>query len=402
MSRKSNLLLQFGLFILIGILASIFFKQYKDKPAPKLPTTKLGKISETQPDAVGTYPGYNLIPLTGSQSVVLTNLNNKILHKWDVDATRARLLPNCNLMVVHGSKWGMNEEPWKTLRKTIREYSWEGKILWEYTASDIIHHDVQVLENGNVIFPYRIFVPAEFKTKITDSNRQKLKIRSDGIREVNKNGETVWEWLAHEHLDLNRCGRRPCTVHSGKAEANKKMSDWTHINTVSIIPENKWYDAGDKRFKPGNIITIPRNWWTALIIDKESKKVIWEYEGDYRDGLSGGHEAHMIPKGMPGEGNILIFDNGRIYHKNESFILEINPTNNELVWVYDNGKNFFSNSAGSMQRLPNGNTLISEDVGQKLFEINPNKEIIWEYKSQYRLSRSKRYEKNYCSKFANF
>ena len=49
------------------------------------------------------------------------------------------------------------------------------------------------------------------------------------------------------------------------------------MNSIAPIPENKWYDAGDKRFKPGNIIINPRNIDTIYIVDKETKKIVWEY-----------------------------------------------------------------------------------------------------------------------------
>ena len=51
---------------------------------------------------------------------------------------------------------------------------------------------------------------------------------------------------------------------------------------------------------------------------KKTGKVVWSLGPDYtatkeerRIGqIIGQHHVHMIPKGLPGEGNILIFDNG--------------------------------------------------------------------------------------------
>lgn len=352
------------------------------------------KLTTFIPEAVAG--GYTLIPLVGAAKVVLVDMKGNVVHAWNVDADRARLLPDGNLLVVHGSKWGSRVEPWRSMRPVVAEYSWEGEKVWEYTAPDVAHHDVQRLENGNTLFPYRVIVPAEAKKSIYDQNRRSLAIRSDAIVEVTPEGNKAWEWQAHDVLDLNSCGQRECRDRSGEENAEKGLSDWTHINTTSIIPENKWYDGGDKRFKPGNIITLPRNWWTIFIVDRESGETVWEYTGDYRGGLSGGHESHMIPPGFPGEGNILVFDNGRIRHKGESFILEIDPITKKVVWVYDAGKEFFSNSAGSMQRFKNGNTLISEDLKGRVFEVTPAKEIVWELKTKFRLSRSHRYFPDYC------
>jgi len=54
----------------------------------------------------------------------------------------------------------------------------------------------------------------------------------------------------------------------------------------------------------------------------------------------------MIEKGIPGEGNILVFDNGvpplsKVYKVGISRVIEINPVTDEIVWQYDNGYRFF-------------------------------------------------------------
>ena len=40
---------------------------------------------------------------------------------------------------------------------------------------------------------------------------------------------------------------------------------------------------------------------------------------------------------------------------------------------------FFSKSRGSVQRLPNGNTLITESDKGYVFEVTPKKEIVWRF-----------------------
>ena len=50
----------------------------------------------------------------------------------------------------------------------------------------------------------------------------------------------------------------------------------------------------------------------------------------------------------------------------------------ELVWSYA-GPNFFSTNISGAQRLPNGNTLITEGAGGRLFEVTAEGDIVWEY-----------------------
>jgi hypothetical protein len=120
----------------------------------------------------------------------------------------------------------------------------------------------------------------------------------------------------------------------------------------------------------------------------------------------------MIPKGLPGEGNILIFDNGgwagygapcrmskdgtKTDIRDHSRILEIDPVTLELVWEFK-GKDmdtalamgllsdtiFYSQLTSSAQRLPNGNTMICEGCGCRFLEVTADKEVVWEYISPF-------------------
>lgn len=343
------------------------------------------------------FNGFTTYAEAGTAKVHLVDMLGNVRHQWLVDAARSRLLPNCNLLVVHGTKWGMRREPWKELRKHIREYSWTGEVVWEYVLDEPAHHDVQRLPNGNTIFLYRIELTAAEQSSVRDPEKRRLRFRSDGIREVTAAGETVWEWRAHEHMDLNSCGRAECPEITPEVRKGEKVYDWTHANTLGIVPENRWYRAGDERFRPGNLIFLPRNWHTVFIIDKRTKAIVWEYQGEYKGGLNGGHEAHMIPEPLPGAGNILLFDNNE--EQGASYVIELNPVTQKEAWVYDAGRDFYSRVAGAAQRLPNGNTLISEDVGGRAFEVTPDKQIVWQYEGRgIRTCRSRRYAPDHCER----
>lgn len=44
---------------------------------------------------------------------------------------------------------------------------------------------------------------------------------------------------------------------------------------------------------------------------------------------------------------------------------------------------FFSQYVSSAQRLPNGNTMITEGAGGRIFEVTTEDEIVWEYVNPY-------------------
>ncbi|MCB0332005.1 MAG: aryl-sulfate sulfotransferase [Bdellovibrionales bacterium] len=415
MKYKIRLIYEFAFFF---ALAGAFGYYFQQDPSPTSPSaSSVAQGDETpQPhsSAIDTHSGaqrlahsqrervtegFTLVPEVGSGLVRLINMSGSTVHTWNMDADRARLLPNGHLAVLHGSKWGLTVQPWRDLQNVIREYDWDGNLVWEFALPGRIHHDLTPLPNGNFLSLHRIDLPVEYSATLTNPRLQGLQLRSDEIFEVNRNKEIIWSWKAHEHLDPNSCGKYPCPKKLRKSIKNgKKPFDWTHTNTTSILPENKWYDQGDKRFKPGNILTVIRNMSTVFLIDRESGDVVWSYTGDYRGGLQYAHEAQMIEKGLPGAGNILIFDNGT--ERLESLVLEIDPTTEQLIWVYDVGNKFYSRVQGAMQRFPNGNTLISEDMGPRIFEVTPTKETVWTYHGNtLRIARAKRYFPDYCEEF---
>ena len=105
----------------------------------------------------------------------------------------------------------------------------------------------------------------------------------------------------------------------------------------------------------------------------------------------------------------MVFDNGP-HRQGGTFskIIEINPNTNEIEWEYtgDPSISFFSANISSCERLPNGNTLITEGAPGRIFEITHDKEIVWEYINPFEVNgeapipknaifRSHRYDKNH-------
>ena len=64
-----------------------------------------------------------------------------------------------------------------------------------------------------------------------------------------------------------------------------------------------------------------------------------------------------------------------------SRVLELDPVRREIVWSFegDPPESFFSKRRGSNQRLPNGNTLICESEKGRVFEVDTQGELVWEF-----------------------
>ncbi|MDP7534634.1 MAG: arylsulfotransferase family protein [SAR202 cluster bacterium] len=82
-------------------------------------------------------------------------------------------------------------------------------------------------------------------------------------------------------------------------------------------------------------------------------------------------------------GHVLLFDNGEYSRRSGSTsrVAEIDPETNEIAWEYqgDPPMSFYSSYVSSADRLPNGNTLITEGAHGRILEVTHSGEIVWEY-----------------------
>ena len=108
---------------------------------------------------------------------------------------------------------------------------------------------------------------------------------------------------------------------------------------------------------------------------------------------------------MLDNGNILLFDNGLHgagAYAGVSRVLEIDPSNEKIVWEYMQGSSFYSATRSGAQRLSNGNTLVCSSTTGRLFEVTPEKEIVWEFIDPEGATsyRAFRLPYNYCPQLA--
>lgn len=279
---------------------------------------------------------------------------------------------------------------------------WDAKPVWEWSrqapgGAARQHHDGQRLANGNTL------VLANKVHKIPGFALDET--IDDVIYEVDANGKVVWQWLASEHLEEFGFSKQQLEL----VRASDK-ADVLHLNNLKALGPNKWYEQGDQRFHPDNLIIDSREANFIAIIDKKTGKVVWNLGPNYPkldtrnttlprpvDQLAGLHDANLIARGLPGAGNILVFDNqgGSGYPPvaatvtTGSRVVEIDPISKQIVWQYSAADSnqplwaFHSSFISSARRLPNGNTLIAEGMFGRFFQVTPAGEIVWEYVSPY-------------------
>ncbi len=182
-------------------------------------------------------------------------------------------------------------------------------------------------------------------------------LEDDRLIEISPKGDIVWEWSASDHID--ELGYSPearkAVSAAGGFNADRGSFDWLHINSATYVGPNKWFDQGDKRFAPDHVIISSRETSVLAIVGRDGS-IVWRLGPDFSQSkelrairqIIGQHHAHLIPNGLPGAGNLLVFDNGGssgygapsgiapdgvgIYARAGSRVLEINPVTLELVW----------------------------------------------------------------------
>ena len=214
-----------------------------------------------QPDKV--YQGFTLFsPLEGT-STYLIDMRGNVVHRWQMPyrpGEYAELLSNGNLLF--GGRTGKGTVNIGGRGGIVMEVDWEGHTVWEY-AEDSLHHDFCRMENGNTMVLGWELVPPDVAKSIKGGKpgtEDERGIWCDYFREVDKDGQTVWEWHAYEHLDLQSDAM--CPLH--------RRDEWTHRQHLRgparrqhpyQLPVVRYRGVGRQRHRPVYLEVGQRQSW---------------------------------------------------------------------------------------------------------------------------------------------
>ncbi|MBE6017013.1 MAG: thioredoxin [Lachnospiraceae bacterium] len=378
-------------------------------------------------DKEKAYNGYTVYNSEYGAAVI--DMNGRLVKVWEGVETPLKPMPDGNIM---GSLGQIPGPPGAASKRHLFQLDWNGKVVWHFTNNKKVktkdgeeymasahHHDFE-REGCSPGYYTPVCEPMlkGGKTLILTHNRKydlaisDKSILDERIIEVEEDGRIIWEWNSCDHVDefgLDEAARKAIFAYPAVS------GDWIHINSIAALGPNQYYDAGDLRFAPENIICSSKQLSIIFIIEKATGKVVWRTGPNYNETpemrklgqIIGQHCVHMIPKGLPGEGHIMVFDNGAfggygsptgcaptgidIHRRHYSRVIEFDPVTLEIVWEYSKaikhgervmelGAGAFSSSyISSAQRLPNGNTLIDSGADGIFIEVTHEKEIVWEF-----------------------
>lgn len=319
-------------------------------------------------------PGLTLFTSGHAQKAFLMTPEGEIAHEWHLPYReiagheelvgtpaadewiywrKTQVFPNGDLLaVVEAPK----QTPWAY---GLIKLSRDSDLKWAYL--DLVHHDFDVLEDGRIV----TLVYDVRNEPIAGFESFPAPVFEDFVVVLSPDGEEQKRVSLHGAI-------RNSEVPGLTALVNYRPSgDLLHPNAVEIVSE-----AVAERLpfaKAGQALISLRHISGLLLLDLDSEKVVWATLGPWRFQ----HDADLLENG-----NILLFDNeGHLGPGGRSRVLEFDPVSTEILWSYagSSAAPFLSEIRSAQQRLPNGNTLITESDAGRIFEVTSDGEIVWEF-----------------------
>ena len=338
------------------------------------------------------------------------------------------------------------------------EIVWDYRVS---TADFAQHHDLEPMPNGNILLIAWEFVVPEMAVSlgrdahVVDEEGwwpgaiyEVKPVRPDGA-------EVVWEWHAKDHLVQDRDADKPfygsvpdrperidingdhrdlpamteeerkrqkeiedqmsATGYAGGDAGDDKPEtkgepDWLHTNAVEYNAELDLVMLSTPHFSEVWIIdhsttSVEARGSTGGSFGKGGDLLYrWGNPKTYGHGASEDqhlfyqHNPEWIPAGYPGEGNVLILNNGQqrgwssvdeitlplidapAFHREDASAF--GPE--EMAWTYGSeAREFFAPFISGSQRLRNGNTLVCVGPAGRFLEVTAAGQTVWEFQNDF-------------------
>jgi hypothetical protein len=383
------------------------------------------------------YSGFTLYSPNNSKYAYLVDMTNKKVKTWTFDKSggyatyllsdgsvlRPALSTNSNLG--GGGEAGV-----------IQKYNWAGTKTWEYTYSSSTyrtHHDIEPMPNGNIlVVAWEVKTATEAAAAGYKSNSQLI---PDCILEIQPSGTTggtiVWQWHAWDHIiqDYNSSKSNYGVVSAHPELLNINMTvnsasggGWMHCNSIKYNADLDQIVISSHNLN--ELYVIDHSTTTAEAATHSGGKsgkggdILYRWGCPSNYGISGTqyfdvvHSACWIADGCPGAGHIMAFNNRA--SQTTSQIVELNQPTNEYTYSYTSGSSyaptapywsytasgFYAVHLGGCQRFPNGNTLITQSLDGKIFEVDSTGNVVWTYTPGGEIVKAFRYIPSYYSGLA--
>ena len=316
------------------------------------------------------WPGLNFYSSGRGPEAVLMDMEGKELHRWrktfeevwpDAKKDRRRLgakwwrrvylYPNGDLLAIFG---GLG----------LIKVDKSSRLIW--ARKNHAHHDLEVMANGDIVVLTREPKVVEWVHAVKPTLEDFLSVLdADGV--------------AKRRVSILEAFRRS-PYKDYVFQGVTRTGDVMHTNSVHVLDGSL---AGQiPAFREGNVLTSMNALGVLAVLDPEREEIVWALKSPPH----GQHDPQIL-----GNGNLLVFDNHRDTRR--SIVVELSMDDLTPVWEYQGSPEvpFYSRTCGAAQRLPNGNTLITESDGGRAFEITGGGEIVWEFYTPHRAGENDEY-----------
>ena len=211
-------------------------------------------------------------------------------------------------------------------------------------------HDVERLESGEYL--------------VTDMEYERIF--------TVKNGEVTWQWNASSFYD---------------APQDPTTTDWLHINDVDVISTGRYLVSVRNA---NQILVVERGEGVVDVINEDTtdsndancrtsgQLTDYDNDGDIRCGdpdvLNHQHNPQWL-----GDGAVLVADS-----ENDR-VVELHRTEGgewEPAWAVDKVEGVEFDWPRDADRLPNGNTLITDTLNRRLVEVDESGTVVWSVRTE--------------------
>lgn len=322
-----------------GALAALEALPYVDG----LPDPEISKGGVLHHDPARAQDGVNLYAPRELGEAYLVDMDGRRLWKWSYPHPRwlhVEVFPGGELLVVRKDR-----ELFKLDRRS--------NLLW--SVQDRFHHDVWVADDGTIYAQTREDrIRPEIHPDVPTVVDKIAVFGADGtpIEEISLLDVVLESDLA---FLLPRFGALEMAPEQGAL-------DVLHTNHVEVFDGSQAHRSS--LFAAGNLLVSMRSLHTIAILDGTTHAVLWAW--------GPGNLVFQHHPTLLDNGHLLVLSNGT----ETSEVVEIDPLDLEVVWRY-RAPDFFTKTRGSLQRLANGNTLVTETDTGYVFEVTPEGERVW-------------------------
>ena len=328
-----------------------------------------------EPDRV--QPGLTLFTSGDRQRAQLIDFNGRVVHEWGrpfselwdrsaavkapqpdshVYIEKSRLYPNGDLLALYVA---VGDTPWGY---GLVKFDKDNRVLWKYLAH--VHHDLDVAPDGKIY----VLTQEIGQDDLPQYQHLKAPRIDDYVAILSPDGQELKKIRIIDVMLRSPYARLLDTV---PWYIQKGAGDYLHTNAIEILDGRGLVKL--PQATPGRVLLSFREIGTIAIMDLDREEIAWATRGPWLRQ----HDPDLLA-----DGNILLFDNqGHVGPGGITRVIEFDPTSQQIVWQYAGTPEhpFESEVRSSQARLANGNTLITESDGGRLFEVARNGDIVWNW-----------------------